>query len=186
LLGDIGIWFLAGVLIAGAISTFVPADFIAANLGQGFLPMLIMLVIAVPMYVCATATTPIAAALAIKGLSPGAALVFLLAGPATNMASLTVVSKILGKKATGIYLATILICSLAMGLAANWIYTRTGMSITAWIQKSGREHRSLLSEILAVALLALILKPLLQKYLFRKKTCDCDHGPDHSHEDSAH
>ena len=84
LLGDIGKWFLGGVLIAGVITALIPPQFIETNLGEGFLSMLIMLAIGLPMYVCATASTPIAAALALKGLSPGAALVFLLAGPATN------------------------------------------------------------------------------------------------------
>lgn len=156
LLGDIGKWFLAGVLIAGTISVFLSPRVVESYLGQGFLPMVIMLVVAVPLYVCATASTPIAAALALKGLSPGAALVFLLAGPATNAASLTVVSKILGKKATVIYLAAIVICSLTLGIAANYIYGIMGLNITNWIHRTGGESHGVFALISSVLLLGLI------------------------------
>ncbi len=104
LLQDIGVWFLGGVLLAGIFGALIPDGFIEKNLGDGFLPLLIMLAAAIPLYVCATASTPIAAALALKGLSPGAALVFLLAGPATNAASFTVVAKLLGKRSAFITL----------------------------------------------------------------------------------
>ncbi len=157
LLGDIGKWFLAGVLIAGAISAFLSPQVVESYLGQGFLPMVIMLVVAVPLYVCATASTPIAAALALKGLSPGAALVFLLAGPATNAASLTVVSKILGKKATVIYLTAIVICSLALGIAANYIYGIMGLNITSWVHRTGGESHGMFALACSVVLLSLIL-----------------------------
>ncbi len=139
--------------------------------------MLLMLCIAVPMYVCATASTPIAAALAFKGISPGAALVFLLAGPATNIASLTVISQILGKKATSIYLASIVICSLAMGMAANFLYELFGLNVHSWVNKNSMEHHSLFSGICAIALLLLICNSILKKQLSSKQSC-CDH---HNH-----
>lgn len=186
LLGEIGKWFLAGVLIAGAIITFLPPEFIESNLGTGFLPMLIMLFLAVPMYVCATATTPIAAALALKGLSPGAALVFLLAGPATNVASMTVVSRILGKKATGLYLLAIIVCSIVMGLTANYVYSLMGLGVTDWISKGSSEHLGFFSYIFAVILLLLILRTLLQKYFFKRPVCDCDQKEEHKDEGHAH
>ena len=185
LLGDIGKWFLAGVLAAGTISALVPSAFIAEHLGEGFLPMLIMLAVGVPMYVCATATTPIAAALALKGLSPGAALVFLLAGPATNIASLTVISGILGKRATGIYLGSIAACSLLMGVAANYLYGLLGMDITGWAARGGGEHGGLFQHLLAGILTALILKAILQNIIAsrsRDRGCRCTHGVNQSHE----
>jgi membrane protease subunit HflK len=74
-----------------------------------------MLVIGIPMYICASGSTPIAAALVLKGLSPGAALVFLLAGPATNIGSLAILSGFLGRRVTAIYLSTIVVMSLALG-----------------------------------------------------------------------
>ena len=87
LLKDIGGWLLLGILIAGIISYFVPVNFVDRYLGGEYSSLLIMLIIGIPLYICASASTPIAAALVLKGLSPGAALVFLLAGPATNAAT---------------------------------------------------------------------------------------------------
>jgi hypothetical protein len=164
LLGDIGKWFLGGVLIAGVITALIPPQFIETNLGEGFLSMLIMLAIGLPMYVCATASTPIAAALALKGLSPGAALVFLLAGPATNAASLAVLSNILGKRATLIHISSIGICSLAMGMATNYIYSIFDLDIAEWVDKGSGEHLGMFSNLFAIMLLALIFKTIYQKY----------------------
>ncbi len=159
LLQDIGIWFLGGVILAGIFGALIPDGFIERNLGDGFLPLLIMLAAAVPLYVCATASTPIAAALALKGLSPGAALVFLLAGPATNAASFTVVAKLLGKRSAFIYLGTIIGCSLALGVFVNWLYYSMGLSVTNWVQPGVEDSHGLLSSICALILLALIVIP---------------------------
>jgi hypothetical protein len=93
--------------------------------------MLMMLAAGIPMYVCATSSTPIAAALILKGLNPGAALVFLLAGPATNAATINIVKDIFNTRALVIYLSMISICSLAMGLFVDWIYTVSGVQASA-------------------------------------------------------
>lgn len=122
LLGDIGPWFIFGVLLAGLIIALVPDDLIGGYLGNPLLAMAAMLVAGIPMYVCATSSTPIAAALILKGLNPGAALVFLLAGPATNVATLSMVSGMLGKRSVAIYLAAIVVCSFAMGLLVDFLY----------------------------------------------------------------
>nr|WP_027721517.1 SO_0444 family Cu/Zn efflux transporter [Maridesulfovibrio zosterae] len=159
LLQDIGIWFLGGVILAGIFGALIPDGFIEKNLGDGFLPLLIMLAAAVPLYVCATASTPIAAALALKGLSPGAALVFLLAGPATNAASFTVVAKLLGKRSAFIYLGTIIICSLVLGVFVNWLYYSLGMSITDWVQSGAEDVHGLFYTVSALILLAFIAIP---------------------------
>ena len=168
LLADIGKWFVIGIFIAGAISAFVSPELISAHFSEGILPILVMLIVAIPLYVCATASTPIAAALVLKGLSPGAALVFLLAGPATNAASLTVVSKILGKKATVVYLFSIIICSLALGIAVNTLYIRLGLNAADWIQGHHEEGVGLVSLIASIVLMALILKTMLPAHLHRK------------------
>ena len=97
---DIAKWFLFGLLLAGLITVVIPDDVFSRYLGPGLPAMLLMLIVGIPLYICATASTPIAAALILKGVSPGAALVFLLAGPATNMASLTVLVGTLGRRAT--------------------------------------------------------------------------------------
>lgn len=132
LLKDIGGWFLLGILIAGIISYFVPVDFVDRFLGGEYSSLLIMLVVGIPLYICASASTPIAAALVLKGLSPGAALVFLLAGPATNAATMTVVAKHLGKTATVVYVAAIALCSLTAGWLVNRIYAWLSIDIQDW------------------------------------------------------
>ncbi|NOQ42097.1 MAG: SO_0444 family Cu/Zn efflux transporter, partial [Desulfuromusa sp.] len=97
LLGDIGKWLLLGIGVAGVIATLVPDDFFIRYLDNEFLSLLIMLGIGIPIYICASASTPVAAAPVLKGLSPGAALVFLSAGPATNAATITVMSRYFGR-----------------------------------------------------------------------------------------
>lgn len=131
MIGDIGKWLLVGVIVAGLIGALMPQDFLEQYVGSGIAPMLVMLAVGLPLYVCATASTPIAASLLLKGLSPGAALVFLLVGPATNGATITVMLKVLGKRAAGWYLITIMVCSLALGYLTNVFYTSMGMDITA-------------------------------------------------------
>lgn len=119
LLGSIANTLLIGIVIAGVVAALIPQDFFAEYLGSGWLSLLVMLAIGIPLYVCASASTPIAAALMMKGLAPGAALVFLLSGPATNAANLSMVVKIMGKRSTAIYLASIAIVSLALGYLLN-------------------------------------------------------------------
>jgi len=172
LLDDIGSWLMLGVLLAGLIGVFLSPGLIEAYLGDGILSMLIMLVVATPLYVCATASTPIAAALVMKGLSPGAALVFLLAGPATNVATLTVVSKLLGKKTALIYLISILINSLLFGVLVNFIYDFSGLSIQNWISSGGEESHGVIAYISTLVLLFLIFKGFVSKFLFQFKKTD--------------
>jgi len=129
LLGDIWKWLVIGLLIGGLISYFVPESFIERYLGSQMLSMLVMLVIGIPMYVCSTGSLPIAAALMLKGMSPGAAMVFLLAGPATNAVTITVVSKELGKGATIIYVLTIAVMSIVSGFALNEIWYGYGLGM---------------------------------------------------------
>jgi len=122
LLGDTGRWLLLGVVIGGVISYFLPEEFIRTYLGSGWKAMVIMLIVGIPMYVCATGSIPIAAALMLKGMNPGAAFVFLLAGPATNAVGITVISKHIGKKALVIYLFSIAVSSVLMGLLLDSIW----------------------------------------------------------------
>lgn len=160
LLGDIGKWLLIGILVSGIISFFVPENFFAHYLSGEYLSLLAMLAIGIPIYICASASTPIAAALVLKGLSPGAALVFLLAGPATNAATLTVIGRFWGKKVTAIYLASIACCSLIAGWLVNRIYFWTGASISDWVSKGAGHEVSPLGTFWALLLLALIVRSL--------------------------
>ncbi len=167
LLSDIGPWLLFGVGLAAIISVFLSPEFIHSYMGSGFLSMLIMLFLATPLYVCATASTPIAAALALKGLSPGAALVFLLAGPATNIATITVVAKLLGKKVASIYVVAIMCFSLLLGMIVNWLYFSMGLSISNWVQQDSQQAYGIVYSASAVILLLLIGKPWIKKLSLR-------------------
>jgi hypothetical protein len=172
LLGDIGKWFAAGLLIAGLISYLIPDNMIEVYLGNNTLAMLIMLIAGIPMYVCATSSTPIAAALVLKGLNPGAALVFLLAGPATNMASLGMVYKMLGKKALVIYLSSISVCSLIFGFLTDLIYARLGISAKATIGKTA-ELIPFQVEIAAAFILTILLVNAIIREYGTPEACTC-------------
>lgn len=158
LLDDIGAWLFFGIILAGIISTFVSPQMVETYLGSEWASMLFMLVLATPLYVCTTASTPIAAAFVLKGLSPGAALVFLLAGPATNVATITVVSRVIGKRAAAIYVGSILVCSLVMGYVVNIVYAKTGMDIHTWQAIGESETFSLVSFLSAILLLLFIAR----------------------------
>lgn len=165
---DISRWLAAGVLIAGGISLFVSPGLIETYMGDGLFSMLIALAVSAPLYICATASTPIAAALALKGLSPGAALVFLLAGPATNAATISVVAKILGKKSAVIYLTVIIVVTFSIGMATNYIYAATGHSIVSWIQGSAAGTHGWFSVASASLLLIMIIKSFIPASLLKR------------------
>ena len=113
---DINKALIVGVVIAGLIAALVPDDYFSTVLGGGILSMLVMMLVGIPIYVCATASVPIAAALIMKGVSPGAALVFLMTGPATNAATISTVWKTMGRRAAGLYLGTVAGASILAGL----------------------------------------------------------------------
>ena len=119
---EVAFWIVAGLIVTGLLMALLPEDFFSSSLGldSGILPMLLMAVIGVPLYTCASMSTPIAAGLVATGLSPGAALVFLLAGPATSIASLTIVGKILGRWSMIAYLASIMVIAIAAGLLLDF------------------------------------------------------------------
>ncbi len=121
---DLAGWLVVGLALSALISAVTPQNWLGETIGTGLGPMLLMLVAGMPVYVCATASTPVAAALVAKGLSPGAALVFLLAGPATNMATMAWVAKDLGWRALWSYLAAIGACSVAFGVALDALIAR--------------------------------------------------------------
>ena len=130
LMADIWKWLVIGTLIGGIIAYAIPDAFIQQYLGKGWIAMLLMLVVGIPMYVCATGSIPIAATLMLKGMSPGAALVFLLAGPATNAVTITVVAKELGKGATALYVVCVAAMSIAFGLLFNMVWQGVGAKVS--------------------------------------------------------
>jgi uncharacterized protein len=158
--GDLAGWFLFGILLAGAITTLIPDDVFNRYLGSGWQAMVLMLAVGIPLYICATASTPIAAALILKGVSPGAALVFLLAGPATNIASLTVLVGILGKRAAALYVTAIAVCAVGFGLILDKVYASLGISAVALAGQASEVIPPWLQWAGVLFLLAVSVKPV--------------------------
>ena len=158
--GDIVGWFAAGLVLAAFITVLIPDEFMARWLGGGLSSMLVMLVVGIPLYICASASTPIAAALILKGVSPGAALVFLLAGPATNVTSLTVLVGLLGKRGTLRYLLVLSVCAVAFGLLVDWLYGFLGISAAAVIGEAAELVPEWLQYAGVAVLLLISVKPL--------------------------
>ncbi|NTW83816.1 MAG: SO_0444 family Cu/Zn efflux transporter [Chlorobiaceae bacterium] len=194
LLKDVAGWLFIGILISGLISVFVSEEMVTRYLSNDYLAMVLMFLLSVPLYVCATSSTPIVAALALKGISPGAALVFLLAGPATNAASLPVISKILGRKATVAYLVSIVLFSLAAGVFVNHLYGFLGMDVRNWVSHVKHEDGGVLEIASSIVLIMLVVK----SYMPSKQPHSCcteahehhgghhEHGHAHSHEKGTH
>jgi uncharacterized membrane protein YraQ (UPF0718 family) len=192
---DLAGWFFVGILLAGLISVLIPDAVVAKYLGGGFSSMLLMLAFGIPLYICATASTPIAAAFIMKGVSPGTALVFLLVGPATNVTSLSVLVGLLGKRATGLYLLSIAVISVLCGLAVDAVYLSLGISAVAAVGQAAEVLPHWLMLASTLLLLALSIRPLLNILLGwfgRGSGCGCssdscgsgkDQGHGHTHAD---
>ncbi|MCL5278555.1 MAG: SO_0444 family Cu/Zn efflux transporter [Planctomycetes bacterium] len=150
---DIGKPLLLGLAIAALIATVVPDDFFAARLGRGLPAMLVMMLIGIPMYVCASASVPVAAALILKGLGPGAALVFLITGPGTNAAGLATIWNTLGRRTAILYLLTVAGCALASGLVLDSIIQSIDIGVASHMHHMGP---SVVQHLSAVVLLAVL------------------------------
>lgn len=167
LVRDISIWLIIGLFFAALIETYVPSSFLA-QWGNGIIAMLVMVVISIPMYICASASTPIAAALLLSGVSPGAVLVFMLAGPATNIATLGVVYKELGKRSLIGYLSGVLIGALFFGWLTDLLVNKFAVNVTPLI---GHDHQ-LLPEFITIStgvLLAILMIKEGAKSIFQWK-----------------
>ncbi|KPJ51564.1 hypothetical protein AMJ39_09685 [candidate division TA06 bacterium DG_24] len=130
-------YFFWGFLATGIIAAVIPDGFFHSLPGNSLWQMPIMLIVGVPLYICATASTPIAAALILKGITPGVALIFLLAGPATNLATMAVVYKMMRRRGLIIYLVVIALSAVLLGLLLDWIYGALDIDIRATL----RAHR---------------------------------------------
>ena len=137
LLSGILFWLCIGLLFSAAVATWLPPDFLA-RWGSGLVAMLVMIAVSIPMYVCATASTPIAAGLLLAGISPGTVLVFLLAGPASNIGSMGIIRKELGKRALFAYLAGVAVTAIVSGLLLDWFLQVNDISIQSELAAS--EH----------------------------------------------
>ena len=162
LVKDISIWLMIGLFFAALIQTYLPASFLE-TWGSGIFAMLIMVLISIPMYICATASTPIAAALLLSGISPGAVLVFMMAGPATNIATLGVVYKELGKRSLIGYLSGVLGGALFFGWLTDYLVAVFKFDVVPLV---GMEHQLLpesLTYLTGIILASLMLNELRKR-----------------------
>ncbi len=130
MLQDVGKWLVVGLLIAALITVAVPNEWLAAVHEYKLLNMLIVLAIAIPMYVCATGSIPIAVSLMAKGLTPGAALVFLMAGPAVNSASMLVVGKVFGRRTLWLYILSVVVGAVVFGLSVDYFFPESWFTVS--------------------------------------------------------
>ena len=162
---DIGKWLVVGLVIAGLITVLVPDSFFTVFKDNSLMSMLLVLCIAIPMYICATGSIPIALALMMKGLTPGAALVLLMAGPACNIASILVINKVLGRRTLITYLATIIIGSVLFGLGIDLICPASWFAMTSSTgDVSNIEGTSWFSILCTILLVVLLVNALFHRH----------------------
>ena len=169
LLGDIAKPLFWGLIIGALITVAIPENLAALLSDKTWLSYLVVIMIAVPMYVCATASLPIAAGLMLSGVSAGAAFVFLSAGPATNTVTIGVVKKMLGTKSLFIYLGSIIIGSILFGLGLDYIFDVSAIDPTSLIHMD--EEGGIIATISSVVLWGLVLYYMIKPYFEKKESC---------------
>ncbi|MCL2765775.1 MAG: permease [Treponema sp.] len=173
MLQDIGKWLLFGIIFAGVLAIFLPEDLFSTYLNNPLLNMLIVLLVALPTYTCAVGSIPMAAVLLMKGLSPGAAFVFLMAGPVTSIASMTIIGKTMGKKILIIYIVNIVVNALAFGLIIDYLIPSSWLTMSIinnnLLCDSGIESISVFNSICSIIFIGLIINAYIQKYISEKK-----------------
>lgn len=167
---DIGKWLIIGLIVAGLITVFVPDSAFEIFKDNSLASMLLVLCIAVPMYLCATGSIPIAVALMMKGLTPGAGLVLLMAGPACNMASILVINKVLGRKTLITYLASIITGAVGFGLMIDHVLPREWFLSNLIAQEACCHESQSLFAIGCTILLMVLLANALIRYFIRRYT----------------
>lgn len=160
MISDTAKWLVIGLVAAAIITSFVPQSFLL-QWGDGLLAMLVMVMVGLPMYICATASTPVAASLLFAGLSPGAALVFLLTGPATNIATMGVIRQQLGNRSLIAYTLGVIVSAVVCGLMFNSLFATFGWSYALDLSAHG-ESWALWRQLAAVLLVVLVLRVFLQ------------------------
>ena len=162
LVEDFGKWLLIGIILGGLIAVLVPSNIIEQYLGNSLLAYPLMIAIGLPMYVCATTSIPIAAVLIMKGMTPGAGLIFLLLGPATNVATLTFVAGKLGKKSLFIYLVTLVLTALLFAILIDLFWQASGKNI-GLITGSGEIVPQWIKFVSTILMLILIMNTIIFK-----------------------
>jgi HflK protein len=168
LLDDLVSVLVFAFICSGVIAVAVPESLFDTPLAQGFPAMLIMLFVGIPFYVCATASTPIAATLLLKGLSPGAALVFLMAGPATNLGSLFALNRYLGRKTVAVYLVCISVVTLFCGMLVDTIYRDYDVDVSKAVGQVSEMISPSVKAASAVVLLILLVRSAWKTRMLRK------------------
>lgn len=167
---DIGKWLVIGLVVAGLITVLVPDSFFAIFKDNTMLSILVVLCIAIPMYICATGSIPIAVALMMKGLTPGAALVLLMAGPACNLASIIVISKALGRKTLVTYLVSIIVGSVLFGIGIDLICPASWFALNV---PTGSIHNIEGTSWFSIACTIVLAMLLMNAFLRRHDHCHC-------------
>lgn len=167
LLKDIASPLLVGLLVGALITAAVPQNLSEILVEYNWLSYIIVIAIAVPMYVCATASLPIAAGLMLAGVSPGAAFVFLSAGPATNTVTIGVVKKMLGTRTLYIYLGTIIVGSIIFGLGLDYLFRDVNVKELVHME----EHASLIAMLSSLILWGFVLYYVIKPYFIKEKEC---------------
>lgn len=183
---DIGKWLVVGLLIAGLITALVPDSWFAIFKDNTLMSMLLVLCISIPMYVCATGSIPIAVALMMKGLTPGSALVLLMAGPAANAASILVINKVLGRRTLILYLIAITAGALAFGCGIDLLLPREWFTQTLVEMKACCHEDAGWFSWLCSGTLLLLLLNVLRMRIMHQETCSCGHCHDDHHDDHCH
>ena len=165
MIADTARWLVIGLLAAAVITALVPQSFFL-QWGDGVVAMLVMVIVGLPMYICATASTPVAASLLFAGISPGAALVFMLTGPATNIATMGVIKEQLGTRSLLAYLAGVIGSAIACGLLLNQLYQVFGWPLQLSLMAHGESY-PLWRQFAGIVLLCLIASVWLQPLLVR-------------------
>lgn len=175
LVDSIGAWLVIGLIIAALITVYVPADFFSSLGTTPLLSMLLVVVIAVPMYVCATGSIPIALSLMLKGLSPGTALVLLMAGPAANFASFTLISREMGRKAATVYLASIIIGAILFGLAVDYLLPADWFRLDSYAGACHHaEGMSWFTWVCSLVMAGLLVASFLRRFTRKKNSLEGD------------
>ena len=174
MMGDIGKWLLVGLAVAGIITALVPDTWFAVFQGNSLLSIRFVLLLSIPMYLCATGSIPIAVALMLKGLTPGAALVLLMAGPASNAASIVVIRKELGWRTLLVYLSSLVLGALVFGLAIDLLLPEAWFTQALHLTDHGCEEGPGLFSIVSTLVLALLLLNAFSPVkVWKGKGCSC-------------
>ena len=166
---DIGRWLVLGLLVAGLITLYVPDSFFELFKDSSLASIGLVLLCAIPMYLCSTGSIPIAVALMMKGFSPGTALVLLMAGPAVNMASILVVNKVLGRKTMLVYIASIICGAILFALGIDYLAPDVFLESIKMGHVCTHGEVSMLNWIASGVLALLLANALVSRYLIKKQ-----------------